>query len=95
MSTAPCHIRGFLRKAALCFLGAAALLLLPASLPAAEEDWRSDYFDWRLTEPTDRKSAVNPLPIMGPIRNQGKFEACWTFGSLASYESSWARQLEA
>ena len=71
-----------------------AAVLWGAPLRAGAPVWESGYFDWRLTAPTERNSGNNPLPIIGPIKNQGQYSTCWTFGALASYESGWARQLQ-
>ena len=57
-------------------------------------DTNPSYFNWRYTNPTDVNSGIT-YDVVGPIRDQGNYGTCWTFGSLASYESSWNRQLKA
>ena len=52
------------------------------------------YFNWRYTNPTDVNSGIT-YDVVGPIRDQGNYGTCWTFGSMASYESSWNRQMKA
>lgn len=53
------------------------------------------FYDWRLTDPTDRSSAADPSSIISPVRDQGSYGTCWTFGTFASYESSYMKQLKA
>ena len=42
-------------------------------------------FDWRVS--------TAPANMVGKILNQGAYGACWTFGAMASYESSWVKQM--
>ena len=41
------------------------------------------YFNWRYTNPTDVNSGIT-YDVVGPIRDQGNYGTCWTFGSMAS-----------
>ncbi len=52
------------------------------------------FFDWRLTDPTDSTSGFDDFSIVSPIESQN-YGTCWTFGTFASYESSWMKQLKA
>jgi len=47
------------------------------------------FFDWRLNNPTDSTSGADSLSIVSPVEDQGDYGTCWTFGTFASYESSW------
>ena len=62
--------------------------------PAYAADLPS-FFDWRLTNPTDRNSEKDSLSIVPSVKNQGVVGTCWAFASLGSYESSWMTQLKA
>ena len=62
--------------------------------PAYAADLPS-FFDWRLTNPTDRNSGKDSLSIVPSVKNQGVVGTCWAFASLGSYESSWMTQLKA
>uniref|UniRef100_UPI00262E3DF7 C1 family peptidase n=1 Tax=uncultured Anaerovibrio sp. TaxID=361586 RepID=UPI00262E3DF7 len=76
---------------------AAALLTsvcFGVNAPAYAEDIPS-FFDWRLTNPTDRNSGKDSLSIVPSVKNQGSVGTCWAFASLGSYESSWMTQLKA
>ncbi|WP_295156734.1 autotransporter domain-containing protein [Selenomonas sp. AE3005] len=76
---------------------AAALLTsvcFGVNAPAYAADLPS-FFDWRLTNPTDRNSEKDSLSIVPSVKNQGAVGTCWAFASLASYESSWMTQLKA
>ena len=53
------------------------------------------FFDWRLNNPTDSTSGADSLSIVSPVEDQGDYGTCWTFGTFASYESSWLKQLKA
>jgi autotransporter-associated beta strand protein len=46
-----------------------------------------DYFDWRLTDPTQR-GASSTDAIVGKVRNQIPYQNCWSFATTASLESS-------
>lgn len=52
------------------------------------------YFDYRRAVYTDKNSALK-TSIVPAIWSQGHYGTCWTFASLASYESNWNRQLQA
>ena len=73
-------------------LTALVLAALCASPLTAQADDLPGYFDWRREVTTDRNSALTNS-IVPAIRAQGKHETCWTFATLASYESNWNRQL--
>ncbi len=76
---------------------AAALLTsvcFGVNAPAYAADLPS-FFDWRLTNPTDRNSGKDSLSIVPSVKNQGSVGTCWAFASLGSYESSWMTQLKA
>ena len=63
-----------------------SLSLLGGALPAYAADL-PNYFDWRLTKPTDKTSAVTDA-VVGEVRNQNPYSVCWSFASMASLESS-------
>ena len=67
-------------------------LLLGGSNRAGASD--PAYFNWRYSTPTDSTSG-STYDMVGPIRDQGTYNTCWIFGAVASYESSWNRQLKA
>jgi autotransporter-associated beta strand protein len=73
-------------------LTALVLAAICASPLTAQADDLPGYFDWRREVTTDRNSALTNS-IVPAIRNQGNHQTCWTFGTLASYESNWNRQL--
>ena len=60
--------------------------LLTVALPAYAANLPS-YFDWRLSTPTDRTSAVTEA-VVGEARDQGHYQDCWSFATNASLESS-------
>jgi autotransporter-associated beta strand protein len=66
--------------------------LLTAAVPAYAAG-QPDYFDWRLTTPTDWTSAVTK-DIVADIRFQNPFGNCWSFPSVASMETSLNIQLK-
>ena len=66
---------------------AAALLTsvcFGVNAPAYAADLPS-FFDWRLTNPTDRNSGKDSLSIVPSVKNQGSVGTCWAFASLGSY----------
>ena len=60
--------------------------LLTTALPVYAADLPS-YFDWRRSTPTDRTSAETDA-VVGPARDQGHYQDCWSFATNASLESS-------
>ena len=62
----------------LASLFAGTLSICAADLPS--------YYDWRLTDPTDRTSATTDA-VVSPIRDQGHYNTCWSFATMASLES--------
>ncbi|MBR2216588.1 MAG: autotransporter domain-containing protein [Selenomonadaceae bacterium] len=75
---------------------AAALLAgtcFSAAIPAYAAELPG-FFDWRRVDTTDRNSTADSLSIVPSVRDQGHFGTCWSFGALASYESSWMSQLK-
>jgi hypothetical protein len=67
--------------------------LLTAAMPAYATSLPS-YFDWRRSAPTDRNSATSTA-IVGAVRDQGYYGICWSFGTIASLESSFNIKLQA
>jgi autotransporter-associated beta strand protein len=67
--------------------------LLTAAMPAYATSLPS-YFDLRRSIPTDRNSATSTA-IVGAVRDQGYYGICWSFGTMASLESSFNIKLQA
>jgi len=67
--------------------------LLTTTLPVYAADL-PNYFDWRLTTPTDRTSAATNA-VVGAVRDQNPYNNCWTFATMASLESTLNLKLQA
>ena len=73
------------------YLAAVVILsLFTGALPVFAEDL-SSFYDWRLSNPSDSKSAATDN-VVGDVRDQAAYQTCWVFGSMASLESSFNRQ---
>ena len=68
------------------------LSLLSGTWPVYAADLPA-YYDLRLTNPTDRTSSVT-TSIIPAIRDQGIYDTCWAFASIASLETSLNQQLQ-
>ncbi|MBO6177853.1 MAG: hypothetical protein J6O04_01595 [Selenomonadaceae bacterium] len=77
---------------ALAFSAALATSMLGIGSPAFGAELPA-FFDWRLSDPTDKSSAKDAYSIISPVRDQSLLNTCWTFAALGSYESSYMKQL--